>query len=235
MSAVRSRAVRGLVWQDIGFVLWGSFSRRLSLPFCRVALGTLYQTPFLPNHSSSTATGHKGPLLQSLLGKGGKDERGLVDLGVVVPAEFLLLLGAPRAQGHLDVGVGVLAADHEADLARRVRRDGRVGVLGHGEDLLAVLLELGDERKVEPLVLGCERYALAICSERKGVESKQEDVDMRKPTRQPPKEEIQHGGRGELRLGRSQEPTVGRESGSPVPRLRAHLPIVLSGPSDRPE
>lgn len=92
-------------------------------------------------------------LLQSLLGEGGQDEAGLVDLGVVVAALLLLLLGGPAAQGDADVAVGILAADHEADLAGGVGGDGGVGVLGDGEDLLAVLLQLGDERKMEPLVL----------------------------------------------------------------------------------
>lgn len=78
-----------------------------------------------------------------------------MDLGVVVAAELLLLLLGPGAKGHLDVGVGVLGADHEADLAGGVGGDGGVGVLGDGEDLLAVLLELGDEGEVEPLVLSC--------------------------------------------------------------------------------
>lgn len=78
-----------------------------------------------------------------------------MDLGVVVAALLLLLLGGPAAQRNADVAVGVLAADHEADLAGGVGGDGGVGVLGDGEDLLAVLLQLGDERKVEPLVLSC--------------------------------------------------------------------------------
>jgi hypothetical protein len=42
-------------------------------------------------------------------------------------------------------------------LSGGVSWDGRVGVLDVGEDLLAVLLELGDQWKVEPLVLGCGR------------------------------------------------------------------------------
>ena len=98
---------------------------------------------------------HWQRLLQSLGGKARQDEAGLVDLGVVVLAQLVLLLGGPLAQGHLDVGVGVLAADHEADLARRVGGDRGVGVLSDSKDLLAVLLELGDERQVQPLVLGC--------------------------------------------------------------------------------
>jgi len=78
-----------------------------------------------------------------------------VDILVVVAAQALLLLAGPGAQRLLDVAVGVLAADHEADLARGVGRDGGVGVLDDGEDLLAGLLQLGDERDVEPLVLSC--------------------------------------------------------------------------------
>lgn len=94
--------------------------------------------------------------MQSLLGKVGQNKAGLVDLSVVISAQLLLLLRRPRADGNLDVSVGVLAADHEADLAGGVGRDGGIGVLDGGEDLLAVLLELGDEREVKPLVLSCE-------------------------------------------------------------------------------
>lgn len=94
-------------------------------------------------------------LLESLLGKLGKDERSLMDLGRVVSALVVLLLSRPGSERGLDVGVGVLGADHEADLARGVGGDGGVGVLGDGEDLLAVLLELGDERQVKPVVLSC--------------------------------------------------------------------------------
>lgn len=96
-------------------------------------------------------------LLESLLGKLGEDEAGLVDLGRVVSALLILLLLGPLSERGLDVGVGVLGADHEADLARGVGGDGGVGVLGDGEDGAAVLLELGDERQVKPLVLGCGR------------------------------------------------------------------------------
>jgi hypothetical protein len=95
-------------------------------------------------------------LLQSHLGECRQDKGSLVDLRIVVLAQSALLLLGPGAQRDLDVAVGVLAADHEANLARRVGRDGSVGILGHREDLAAVLLELGDKREVEPLVLGCK-------------------------------------------------------------------------------
>jgi hypothetical protein len=79
-----------------------------------------------------------------------------VNVLVVVAAETLLLLAGPGADGLADIAVGVLAADHEADLAGWVGGDCGVGVFGDGEDLLAGLLEVGDEREMEPLVLGCE-------------------------------------------------------------------------------
>ena len=78
-----------------------------------------------------------------------------MDVLVVVAAELLLLLTGPAANGLLDVTSGILAADHEADLAGGVGGDGGVGVFGHGENLLAGLLEVGDQRQVQPLVLGC--------------------------------------------------------------------------------
>lgn len=78
-----------------------------------------------------------------------------MDVLVVVAAEALLLLAGPGAERLLDVAGGVLAADHEADLAGGVGGDGGVGVLGNGEDLIARLLQVGNEREVEPLVLGC--------------------------------------------------------------------------------
>ena len=77
-----------------------------------------------------------------------------MDLLVVVLAQLVLLSLGPLADGLLEVAVGVKAADHEADLARGVGGDGGVGVLDVGEDLLAVLLELGDQGEVKPLVLG---------------------------------------------------------------------------------
>lgn len=78
-----------------------------------------------------------------------------MNVRVVVPAQLVLLLLGPRPKRHLDIGIGVLAAHHETNLARGIGRDGGVSVLGHGEDLLAVLLELGNQLQVEPLVLGC--------------------------------------------------------------------------------
>lgn len=80
-----------------------------------------------------------------------------MDVLVVVLAKLVLVGLGPLADGLLEVAVGVKAANHEADLARGVGGDGGVGVLDIGEDLLAVLLELGDQGEVEPLVLGFMR------------------------------------------------------------------------------
>lgn len=78
-----------------------------------------------------------------------------MDIRVVVAELRVLLLGGEAADWVLHVAAGVLGADHEADLAGGVGGDGGVGVLDGGEDLLAVLLELGDQWQVEPLVLSC--------------------------------------------------------------------------------
>lgn len=76
-----------------------------------------------------------------------------MDFLIIIPAKLLLLLERPAPQRHLDIPFGILAADHEADLAGRVGGDGGVSVFDGGEDFLAGFLELGDEREVQPLVL----------------------------------------------------------------------------------
>lgn len=75
-----------------------------------------------------------------------------MDLFVVVPAQLLLFFKLPFPQRHLHVPVRILAADHEADLARRVRRDRGVGVFDRGEYFFATFLQVGDEAEVQPLV-----------------------------------------------------------------------------------
>ena len=95
---------------------------------------------------------------ESLLGELGQHKGGLVDLLAVVLEKLVLLLGGPAANGLLDVDGAVLAADHEADLTGGVGGDGGPAVLGDGEDLLALLLEVGDHAHVEPGVLGCEVF-----------------------------------------------------------------------------
>lgn len=67
-----------------------------------------------------------------------------VDLLIVIPAQLLLLLGAPFPQRRFHVAILVFAADHEADLAGGVGRDGGVGVFDGGEDFFAGFFEVGD-------------------------------------------------------------------------------------------
>lgn len=83
-------------------------------------------------------------LPKGLASEGGQNECCLVNLFAVVLAKVFLLLGGPASERLLEVQAGVLGADHEADLAGRVGRDGGVAVLNVREDLLAALLEVDD-------------------------------------------------------------------------------------------
>ena len=85
----------------------------------------------------------------------GQNKGRLVNILVIVAEELLLLLRFECAKRLGEITIGILAADHEADLARGVSWDGRIGVLDIREDFFAVLLQLGDQWKVEPLVFGC--------------------------------------------------------------------------------
>ncbi len=67
-----------------------------------------------------------------------------MDIFIIIPTQLLLLLHTPAPHRLLDVPLFILAADHEPDLAARIRRDGGVGVFDSGEDLLARFLEVGD-------------------------------------------------------------------------------------------
>jgi len=75
-----------------------------------------------------------------------------VDLLVVVLAKLLLFLGRKGTERLGDIAIGVLAADHEANLPRWVGRDGGVSILDSWEDFLAILLQLGNQWEVEPLI-----------------------------------------------------------------------------------
>ena len=87
-----------------------------------------------------------------------------MDLRIVVSTQLILLFGGPAAKRLGDIALGILAADHEADLAGRVGRDGCVGIFDGWEDFHAILLQLGDEREVEPLVLSYLGEGLAKVS-----------------------------------------------------------------------
>lgn len=58
-----------------------------------------------------------------------------MNLLVIIPAQLLLLLARPAAQGLTHISARVFAAYHEPDLAGGVGGDCRVGILHHGEDL----------------------------------------------------------------------------------------------------
>lgn len=85
-----------------------------------------------------------------------------MDLLGVVLAQALLFFLTPGAEGLLDVALGILAADHEADLAGGVGRNRSVAVFDDGEDLLAGLLEGSNQGHVQPLILGCRDTTLAF-------------------------------------------------------------------------
>jgi hypothetical protein len=115
--------------------------------------GIIAAPKMFPSPSKSIESQVQFSLLKSNTSKGWQNKTGLVDLGIVVSAKLVLLLRGPLAQRLADVAVGILRADHEADLAGWVGGDGGVCVFDGGEDLLAVLLQLGDQWEVEPLVL----------------------------------------------------------------------------------
>ena len=86
-------------------------------------------------------------LLEECTTELGKDERGLVHLGVIVARARDL------AQGLGEVTTGLLRGDHEADLAGGVGGDRRVRVLGDGEEAARSREEVGDEVEVDPQAL----------------------------------------------------------------------------------
>lgn len=79
-----------------------------------------------------------------------------MNLLVVIPTQFILLLSIPAPHRRCDVSILVFAADHEADLTGRIGGDGGVGVFDSGEDLLAGFLEICDQGEVEPLIFRCK-------------------------------------------------------------------------------
>jgi len=117
------------------------------------------------------------PLSEGLSRKRRQHKRRLMDLLAIVFAQLFLFLCAPRPNRLPDITVGVLAADHEANLTGRIGRNGRVRILGDGEDFFAGLFQLRDEAEVQPLVLsyskntgqldGCTMHgAVASCIQR---------------------------------------------------------------------
>ena len=83
-----------------------------------------------------------------------------MNLFIVVSTQLILLLSIPAPQRRFDISVLIFAADHEADLARGIGKDGSVGVLDSREDFLTGFLKVGNEGEVEPLVFRCSRGQL---------------------------------------------------------------------------
>src|SRR5690554_5103753 len=83
--------------------------------------------------------------LQGGLGKLGEDKASLVDLRVVVAAELDLLLLGPLTGRLLDVGTGILGANHETDLTAGVGGDGDDTVLDTREQLAGKAHNLLDD------------------------------------------------------------------------------------------
>jgi len=95
-----------------------------------------------------------------------------VNTRVVVSVPLILLLLRKLPKGLRDIASSILATDHESNLARRVGRDGGVSIFGNREDLTARLLQLCNEREVQPLILGyistIETLACRTNSKRQG-------------------------------------------------------------------
>jgi len=75
-----------------------------------------------------------------------------VNLLVIVFVDLLFFLRAPAPERGLEISLSILRADHEANLARWISRNGRISVFDVGENFFAVGLKLGDQWQVEPLV-----------------------------------------------------------------------------------
>jgi hypothetical protein len=144
-------------------------------------------------------------LLEGLAGEGWEDKGGLVDVGGVVAVEVLFLLWGPLAERGGEVAVGVLAADHEANLTGWVGWDGGVGVLDVREDLSAVTLELGDQVEVKPLALACWE-SKSQRGDANGLKGGREDIPwvvMTPPSRRAPWRSSKYGFWNKLSAGPS--------------------------------
>lgn len=89
-------------------------------------------------------------LVQGLLCELRQNKSSLVDLRVVVTTELILLFRRELAKRFSEVGVRILGAHDVTDLTRGVGRDRSVGVFDLRIEVLAEILDLSDERKMEP-------------------------------------------------------------------------------------
>jgi hypothetical protein len=80
------------------------------------------------------------PLLQRSPRKSRQHKARSMNIRIVISAQLLFFLSGEATNRLLHITVGILAADHEADLAGGVRGDGCVGVFDGWEDFFAVSL-----------------------------------------------------------------------------------------------
>ena len=99
--------------------------------------------------------GRRRTVLDHLARELGQDKRGTVHVLVVVAA-----LGHV-AQRRTHVAARLERADYETDLAARVGRNRGEGVVGHREELLGRLGQLGNQLQVDPHALGLRRDVAA--------------------------------------------------------------------------
>lgn len=86
-------------------------------------------------------------LVQSILSPGRENEGSGVNLLVVVSVSNIL---RERSKRSLNISVSILRANHETNLTRRISRNGAVGVLSNRENILASLLKILNDLKMEP-------------------------------------------------------------------------------------
>lgn len=89
-------------------------------------------------------------LVQSLLGELRQNKSSLVDLRVVVTTELILLLGSELAKRLSEVDISILGAHDVTNLTRGIGRDRGVSIFNLRVEILTEILDLSDERKMEP-------------------------------------------------------------------------------------
>lgn len=79
-----------------------------------------------------------------------QDESSLVNFRVVVTEELIFFFLGERTKGFLDVGVRILGTHDVTNLTTGVSGDASVSIFNLGVDVLTEVLDLSDERKMEP-------------------------------------------------------------------------------------
>lgn len=88
--------------------------------------------------------------VQKGAGPSRQHERGFMNFGIVVSVLLLLFVDIVDAQRLVDFTRGILAADHESDLARRIGGNSRVCVFGDRKNFRAGFLEIANQGHVQP-------------------------------------------------------------------------------------